>query len=191
MRFPADRQKKRKVLLDAVASVRETVSACADESERLGTLAPAAVDAIRDAGLFTLKLPMPLGGAEADPVTQCEVIEELAYIDAAAGWCLMIGATAVGRPGAFLPDEAIAEMFPNGRIPTAATATSISGEAIPVDGGYTLTGRWPFASGVRHAEWMVAGAKGARKGEHRGDEPDARVSRGKGQDTRQLACDGA
>ena len=157
--FPKGRKKKRRILLDAVESVRDTVADCIDESERLGTLAPAAVDAIRDAGLFTLKLPMPLGGAEADPVTQCEVIEELAYIDAAAGWCLMIGATAVGRPGAFLPDEAIAEMFAGGRIPTAATATSISGEAIPVEGGYILTGRWPFASGVRHAEWMVAGAK--------------------------------
>ena len=158
MRFPTDRQEKRKVLLAAVESVRETVAACADESERLGTLAPAAVDAIRDASLFTLKLPHALGGAEADPVTQMEIIEELAYIDAAAGWCLMIGATAIGRPGAFLCDEAIAEMFAGGRIPTAATATSISGKAIPVDGGYKLTGRWPFASGVRHAEWMVAGA---------------------------------
>ena len=158
MRFPTDRQEKRKVLLAAVESVRETVAACADESERLGTLAPTAVDAIRDASLFTLKLPHALGGAEADPVTQMEIIEELAYIDAAAGWCLMIGATAIGRPGAFLCDEAIAEMFAGGRIPTAATATSITGKAIPVDGGYKLTGRWPFASGVRHAEWMVAGA---------------------------------
>ena len=169
MRFPADRQKKRKVLLDAVASVRETVSACADESERLGTLAPAAVDAIRDAGLFTLKLPMPLGGAEADPVTQCEIIEELAYIDAAAGWCLMIGATAIGRPGAFLPDEAIAEMFPNGRIPTAATATSISGEAIPVD--RRLHPHRQVALRKRSATRRVdgSGRESSRKGEHRRD----------------------
>ena len=159
MRFPRDRDEKRRVLLDAVASVRDTVAACSDESERLGTLAPAAVEAIREAGLFTLKLPQALDGAEADPVTQMEAIEELAYIDAAAGWCLMIGATAIGRPGAFLCDDAIAKMFAGGRIPTAATATAISGEAIPVEGGYILTGRWPFASGVRHAEWMVAGAK--------------------------------
>ena len=159
MKFPTDREEKRAVLFNAVDAVRGTVSACVEESERLGTLAPASVEAIREAGLFTLKLPMPLGGAEADPVTQIEIIEELAYIDAAAGWCLMIGATAIGRPGAFLCDEAIAKMFANGRIPTAATATAISGQAIPVEGGYILTGRWPFASGVRHAEWMVAGAK--------------------------------
>ena len=156
--FPKERSEKRRFLLDAVESVRDTVAASADESERLGTLAPAAVQAIRDAGLFTLKLPQSLGGAEADPVTQIEVIEALSYIDASAGWCLMIGATAIGQPGAFAGDEAVAEIFADGRIPTAATSTALRGNAIPVEGGYILSGRWPFASGVRHAEWMTAGA---------------------------------
>lgn len=156
--FPSERHEKRRFLLDAVESVRDVVAASADESERLGTLAPAAVAAIRDAGLFALKLPQTLGGAEADPVTQIEVIEALAYIDASAGWCLMIGATAIGQPGAFAGDEAVAEIFADGRIPTAATSTALRGKAVPVEGGYMVTGRWPFASGVRHAEWMTAGA---------------------------------
>ena len=158
-KFPGDRREKRRVLLDSVGAVRDTVAASADESERLGTLAPAAVEAIRDAGLFALKLPQSLGGAEADPVTQIEVIEALAYIDASAGWCVMIGATAIGQPGAFAGDEAVAEIFGDGRIPTAATSTALRGRAVPVDGGYVLSGRWPFASGVRHAEWMTAGAE--------------------------------
>ncbi|MYA62938.1 MAG: hypothetical protein F4X94_10255, partial [Dehalococcoidia bacterium] len=115
--FPSEHHEKRRFLLDAVESVRDVVAASADESERLGTLAPDAVAAIRDAGLFTLKLPRSLGGAEADPVTQIEVIEALAYIDASAGWCLMIGATAIGQPGAFAGDDAVAEIFKNGRIP--------------------------------------------------------------------------
>ena len=125
----------------------------------MGRFAPAAVQAIRDAGLFTLKLPQSLGGAEADPVTQIEVIEALSYIDASAGWCLMIGATAIGQPGAFAGDEAdirdIRQMdaYPRQRPPPLSR-----GKAIPVGGGYILSGRWPFASGVRHAEWMTAGA---------------------------------
>ena len=156
--FPTERREKLRFLLGAVEATREVVAASADESERLGTLAPAAVAAIRDAGLFSLKLPQSLGGAEADPVTQIEVIEALAYIDASAGWCLMIGATAIGQPGAFAGDDAVAEIFRNGRIPTAATSTALRGKAVPVEGGYLLSGRWPFASGVRHAEWMTAGA---------------------------------
>ena len=156
--FPKDRSEKREVLLSSVEGVRETVSASADESERIGTLAPAAVEAIRDAGLFTLKLPEILGGAEADPVTQIEVIEALSYIDASSGWCLMIGATAIGQPGAFTEDEAVAHILGEERIPTAATSTALKGVATRVEGGYVLTGRWPFASGVRHAKWMTAGA---------------------------------
>ena len=156
--FPKDRAQKTEALLALVEEVRETVSASADESERIGTLAPAAVGAMRNAGLFTLKLPEVLGGAEADPVTQIEVIEALSYIDASAGWCLMIGATAIGQPGAFTDDEAVAQIFGGERIPTGATSTALRGVATRVDGGYVLSGRWPFASGVRHAEWMTAGA---------------------------------
>ena len=33
-----------------------------------------------------------------------------------------------------------------------------------VDGGYLLSGRWPFASGVRHSEWIGAGAIVVRDG---------------------------
>ena len=157
-KFPKDRGEKRNALLALVRDVRETVAASADESERIGTLAPAAVEVMRDAGLFTLKLPGVLGGAEADPVTQIEVIEALSYIDASAGWCLMIGATAIGQPGAFTEDEAVAQIFGGERIPTGATSTALRGVATRVEGGYMLTGRWPFASGVRHAEWMTAGA---------------------------------
>jgi alkylation response protein AidB-like acyl-CoA dehydrogenase len=44
-----------------------------------------------------------------------------------------------------------------------------TGTATPVDGGYRLTGRWPFASGVRHAEWLTAGVM-VRRGEREAGE---------------------
>ena len=56
--FPRERREKRQFLLDAVESARDAVAASADESERLGTLAPSAVAAIRDAGLFLVE-PRP------------------------------------------------------------------------------------------------------------------------------------
>ena len=115
------------MLLDAVDSVRDVVVACADESEALGDLAPAAVRAMDEAGLFALKLPAELGGAEADPVTQLEVIERMAYNDPSAGWAPMIGATSIGWIGAFLPDESVAQIFAGGRIPTAAGIGGVSG----------------------------------------------------------------
>src|SRR5262245_64312900 len=70
-------------LLDAVAGIRDVLVASATESERTTTLAPAAVAALEGAGLLALKLPKVLGGAEADPVTQIDVIEAVSAIDAA------------------------------------------------------------------------------------------------------------
>src|SRR5687768_8663589 len=139
MNYPTDREAKRRMLLDAVDSVRDVVMACADESEALGDLAPAAVRAMDKAGLFGLKLPAELGGAEADPVTQLDVIERMAYNDPSAGWAQMIGATSIGWIGAFLPDETVAQIFSGGRIPGAAGIGGVAGSAVPVEGGYLLT----------------------------------------------------
>jgi Acyl-CoA dehydrogenase, N-terminal domain len=90
VKFPVDRAEKRRVLLQAVTNVRDILAADAEESEVLRTLPPASVTALTDSGLFAMKCPADLGGAEADPVTQIEVIEATNYIDPAAGWCLMI-----------------------------------------------------------------------------------------------------
>jgi alkylation response protein AidB-like acyl-CoA dehydrogenase len=149
--FPTGREEKRTALLAAVESVRETVVAGADAAEAQATLPQATVQALDDAGLFALKLPAVLGGAEADLVTQLEVLEALSYIDASAGWCTLIGAAAIAGPGAFLMEEAIAQIFAHGHVPRAAGTFMPSGHAVPVDGGYRVSGRWAFASGIRHA----------------------------------------
>jgi alkylation response protein AidB-like acyl-CoA dehydrogenase len=167
--FPTERAAKRAHLLATVEGLRDVVAAGAEEGERLRTLPPATVRALADSGLFALKVPESLGGAEADPVTQLEVLEALTHIDASAGWCLMVATTAVGLPAGFLPDEAIGKILAGGRVPPAAVAILPTGTATPVDGGYRLTGRWPFASGVRHAEWLTAGAMVRRDAQDPGE----------------------
>src|SRR6185503_14458516 len=99
-----------------------------------------------------------LGGAEADPVTQVDVLEALAMIDASSAWCTMVGATTLALPAVYLPDDAVAKIFVGGRPPRTAGVYMPIGQAVPVSGGYRVTGRWPFASGVRHSEWMSATA---------------------------------
>ena len=88
--FPMDRAEKRRVLLDAVESIRDVLAAHADEAEEVRDLAPAAVEAMWQSGLWRLKLPAELGGAEADPVTQLEVIEAVTKIDTSAGWATRV-----------------------------------------------------------------------------------------------------
>ena len=164
--FASARAEKRRDILDRVESLRDVATAHATEAESLETLAGPVVEAMAASRLWALKLPAELGGAEADPVTQIEAIEAMTAIDTSAGWALMIGATSIGWPGAYLPDAGAQRMFSDlGRLPTAAGIGGISGTALPVDGGYRVTGRFSFGSGIRHAEWVLAGAPITKDGE--------------------------
>ena len=112
--------------MDAVESVRDTLEADAQEGEETGTLPKASVDALYKSGLLRLKLPRVLGGAEADLVTQLDVLEAVSEIEPSAGWCLMIGAASLGGVGAFLPDDAIEEIFAEGKPPKTRGYTSVN-----------------------------------------------------------------
>ena len=154
-RFPVDRAEKRRMLLQTVANVRDILAADAEESEALRALPPASVAALTDSGLFAMKCPAELGGAEADPVTQIEVIEATSYIDPAAGWCLMICNGGISMAGSLLPQSSIEQLFAGGRPPRIAGSIK-PGKAVRVDGGYCVSGRWSWGSGIRHAEWLNA-----------------------------------
>lgn len=146
-------------LLAATRDIHAILAAQCAAEEHAATLSATSVQALYDAGILAMKLPRELGGAEADPATQLEVLEALAQASPAAAWCAMVGATSVGMPGAFLPDEGIARMFGGGRIPRGAIVVMPAGVAEATAGGHRLSGRWSFASGVRHAEWVVVAAR--------------------------------
>jgi alkylation response protein AidB-like acyl-CoA dehydrogenase len=158
LKFPKDTAAKRKLLLDRVAAIAPVLRASGAKSEELGTLAPEAVKALREADLFRLKLCTELGGAEADPLTEMLVLEAIAYHDFTSGWCTMVGATSVAGVGSFLPDAGLAQVFKDGLVPTASISVFPAGRARPQGNGYRVSGRWRFNSGIRHAEWVVGGA---------------------------------
>ena len=152
-----ERGAKRQALLDDVAHLRGTLEAHIEESEAEGKPAQASVDACQAAGLYGLKLPAVLGGVEADPLLQVDVIEAVSRIHPTAGWNLFICGTGIGLAGAFLPQAAIPQVFCDGHTPIAAGVIRPWGQATPVPGGYHVSGRWPFASGIRNATWFCGG----------------------------------
>ncbi|WP_410670887.1 acyl-CoA dehydrogenase family protein [Amycolatopsis sp. cmx-4-68] len=135
----------------------------AEEIERARRLPADVVDLLRGTGVFRMGFSRAHGGPELTSAEQTEVIEALAYGDAGAGWCAMIGSD-TGLYASFL-DHAVAEaMFPSLDMATAGLLFP-HGRAEIVPGGYRLTGRWPFGSGVTHADWVVSGAFLYRDGE--------------------------
>ena len=154
--FPTEREAKRRFLLSAVDQIRDVVRNTADEAEKSRTLPGVLFDAMYETGLFWMKLPEVLGGAEADPLIQVEVIESLARLDASAAWNVMIGSQSIALPAAWLPDAALNEVFVEGDFPVAAGSLMPSGIGVPESGGVRVTGRWSFASGIRHCRWVNA-----------------------------------
>jgi alkylation response protein AidB-like acyl-CoA dehydrogenase len=81
------------------------------------------------------------------------MIEELARVDASVGWLAFIQ-SGVGLT--FLDPERF-ERFRvrgGGRLILAMSLGRLGGKAVRVDGGYRVTGRWPFASGSPFATWL-------------------------------------
>ena len=154
-------------LLEAVDKIRPVVEAGANESEKLRRLPDATAKALHEAGLFHMLLPREMGGLEADPVSQSEVIERLAYIDGSAAWCAFIGAGSTGFVAAQLPDAGIQDVLARsgGEWPVFAGSPATGGTAERVPGGYRITGRWAWASGIGHASWVQAGFMVMEKGE--------------------------
>jgi alkylation response protein AidB-like acyl-CoA dehydrogenase len=123
-------------------------------NEAAGQLTDVVVDALHGKGFFGMWVPAPLGGAELDPVSSLEVVQTLTEADPSAGWVVMAASLATGTGGAYLGDEAVAEMFQGPRFPVVAGQGTRPGKAVRDGDGYRLSGSWSFASGMKHAQWI-------------------------------------
>jgi indole-3-acetate monooxygenase len=131
-----------------VAKIADEHAAFGDEHIRL---ADPVVEALHREGLYGIWVPRSIrGGAELDPVSSLQVIENVSYGDPSAGWVLMAAALAIGTGAAYLKDDAVEEMFSGERLPVIAGQGTRPGKAVPKNGGFELSGSWSFASGIKH-----------------------------------------
>jgi alkylation response protein AidB-like acyl-CoA dehydrogenase len=152
---------------DAVTAARSLaplLSAQALEGERLRTTPPDVVEAIADAGLFTLLLPSALGGTPCDPLTVVDVIETVAHADGSAGWTIMIGNGSSFL--AWLEPEVGKHVLATSRYPAITSVFGPRGRATPAGPDeHRVTGRWDFNSGCPHCDWFMAAVVMAEDGE--------------------------
>ncbi len=112
--------------------------------------------ALREHGFTRVLQPARFGGYEGDYLLFTDIIHELAQGCASSSWVYGV----LGEHQWVLsnyPEEAQAEIWAD---PTAVACASFTpaGTAHRVDGGWRVSGRWPFASGCDHAQWAVVGA---------------------------------
>lgn len=112
------------------------------------------VEKLRTAGCFRMTVPTALGGTGCSQLELFELHELLAEADASVAWIVMIGGAAPNYLAAF-PESTIRNVYRDGPDVIMAAALAPSGTATPVPGGYRVKGRWSWASGSAHADWVM------------------------------------
>lgn len=151
------------VIMARVKEIGPILQQYAAESERERKLSSAVVDALRWSGVFRMAMPAAWGGPETDICRQVEIIETLSRADASAGWCAMIGSES-GFFASYLDEAAARRLYPTLDMITAGFQGP-AGTLEVCDGGFRLSGRWSFGSGVTHADIILGGATVTKNGE--------------------------
>jgi alkylation response protein AidB-like acyl-CoA dehydrogenase len=143
-------------VLRAARELAPAIRKAAADNEAARRLGDETLGRMRRAGLFGILLPAAYGGDELPLPAAMAVIEEVSAADGSAGWCLLKGA-ATNQMAGYLPESAAREIWAD---PTIVTGGSLNprGRAVEVPGGYRLTGRWDWGTGVAHSAWVVGGA---------------------------------
>ena len=134
-----------------IPSLRERI----EQTENLRRLPDATVQDARDAGIFSLLLPASMGGSAGGLRDFVEVLRLLAQGDPTVAWTVGF-LTEHNWMLARYPKLAQDEIFAGGSPVFMAAVANPPQRAEPVPGGYILTGRWGYASGVLHSEWLQA-----------------------------------
>jgi alkylation response protein AidB-like acyl-CoA dehydrogenase len=124
-------------------------AAWAEDNRRLP---PDVVEALADAGLFRMRVPVRYGGYESDVRTVSRVVAELARGDGSTSWTVAVWMISTWIAGMF-PDSVQDEIFsvPDVRVCGILSPTAT---AVPAaGGGIIVTGKWSFNSGVQQSRW--------------------------------------
>jgi alkylation response protein AidB-like acyl-CoA dehydrogenase len=159
--------------VDRCNSLAPLVAQYRDEAEFERHLPMPVVEAMRELELFCTWLPRSLGGHELTIETSVRIMEALSRLDGSVGWNSMISSNH-SILWSHIAHNVAAEMTRGGRHIIAGTIggggdrnAPGGGVATVVPGGYRITGKWAFASGCHHADWMVANGRISENGELR------------------------
>ncbi len=116
------------------------------------------IDECIRAELYKSQQPARYGGFEHDPDGFAEIAATVASGCGSTGWVFSVGAQHQWMVGLYHPD-AQDEIWGDDPTAIAASSFSPSGRAVPVEGGYRLSGKWMYCSGILNCGWIIMGAR--------------------------------
>jgi len=142
-----------KDMLVGIQQLAPEIKARAAEIEAARRVSPDLVERLRSIGIFRMFVPRSHGGLELDFPAGLEVIKALARLDGSIGWI----ATVAGASSLFVaasPPDLYKRIYQDGPDTAICGSSQPGGTAERVADGYRVKGRWPFASGCTHADWI-------------------------------------
>ncbi|MCK9921895.1 acyl-CoA dehydrogenase [Frankia sp. AgPm24] len=124
-----------------------------ERTERERVTSPAVLDALREQGIHRMWVSPSFDGGGVSVRTGSAVLQALARVDASVAWQMGVQGV-ISRMSDYLPEQVSRLLFAesDGLVVGGINPT---GQAEAVPGGYRLRGRWSFASGSTHADWLV------------------------------------
>ncbi|ARP71426.1 hypothetical protein LK07_18540 [Streptomyces pluripotens] len=127
----------------------------AHTTEEIGRLHPDVVGALPAAGFARHFVPRRWGGRAGGFTELVNAVAAVGEACTSTAWCSALLA-GHARLAAHLPEQAQAELWAHS--PDTAIAAAVvppAGQLTRTPGGWRLTGRWSWASGVEHADWIL------------------------------------
>ena len=140
--------------LTAARALAPRIATAVDEIDRERELPDELFAEFADKRFFRLLVPRSLGGEEIDYLEHLSIVQTFAEVDGSTAWCINQN-NVFATVSAKMPEPLAREIWGAPRA-VVANGPPTNAFAIPVSGGYRLTGRWNFSSGCRHATWMAA-----------------------------------
>jgi two-component flavin-dependent monooxygenase/oxygenase LndZ5 len=136
------------------AGLAELARRHAPDAEDQRRLAPDVVERMLATGFARHFVPAAFGGTEGTFEEFNAAVATVAEGCAATAWCASVAAS-LARMAACLPREAHAGIWGEGPDAFVVGSLSPAGKAVPVPGGWSVSGSWAYISGVDHSDWAV------------------------------------
>jgi 3-hydroxy-9,10-secoandrosta-1,3,5(10)-triene-9,17-dione monooxygenase len=143
-------------ILARVRALSPSIRDRAMAAEEARTVPRDMIDALLAAGLTRILIPPRYGGYGLGLDTWFEVVREIGKADASHAWCASL---MIHHPHYLnqFPEAAQTAVWAGGLDVAIAASVMPSARVVPVDGGYRISGRFPFASGINHSRWIIVG----------------------------------
>src|SRR5688572_22491662 len=156
MSNPAATTADRAALLERAAAIRPILERNAEQTDLLRRLPDENVRLLTEGGLCRLMVPQRFGGYQTSIRTYIEVMAEVGRGCGSTAWVASLINVCAWLTALF-PERAQQDVWGPDRDAWVAGSLAPNGDAVAVDGGWRVTGRWPWASGCMHAHWVACG----------------------------------